>query len=92
MASLIAPNNTMNGRIATTNDILNSSKLEKCENCGSAIFNQGFILRTLSALLSGSGEPMLIPVPVFTCSKCGEIAPIFKDDPKFKTMFNENDN
>ena len=87
MGELIAPN-TRSARLAGPNDVLKSSKMEKCENCGNTIFNQGFVLRTVSALLSGSGEPMLIPVPVFTCSKCGDIAPILKSDPKFKDVFN----
>tara|TARA_B110000285_G_scaffold234412_1_gene311278 strand:+ start:2260 stop:2481 length:222 start_codon:yes stop_codon:yes gene_type:complete len=40
-----------------------------CE-CGNDKFDQTFLMRKLSALMSGNGQPALVPVPIFACSKC----------------------
>lgn len=44
-----------------------------CSKCGGEVFEQGVLLREVSALLTGTGEPGLIPIPVFICSKCGHV-------------------
>ena len=44
-----------------------------CEKCGGEIFEQGLILREVSPLMTGTGQPGIIPVPVFLCAKCGHV-------------------
>lgn len=41
-----------------------------CTDCGNDTFDQSFLMRKLSRLMSGNGQEALVPVPVFTCSKC----------------------
>jgi hypothetical protein len=72
-------------KLASQTDIIRNSKGEKCV-CGCKVFRQAYLLRTISGLLSPSGEPMIIPVPVFVCDACGDIAPIFRKDPKYKDL------
>ena len=62
--------------------------LETCE-CGNKIWTQGIIIKKISALLSQSGEEEIMPIPVFLCSKCGELAPMFKKDAKFNELIGE---
>ena len=83
-------NDLPTSKLSTQADIIRNSKTEKCI-CGCKVFNQAFLLRTVSGLLSPSGEPMIIPVPVFICEACGDIAPIFKNDPKYKDLLNCED-
>lgn len=45
----------------------------RCDKCGGAIFEQGMMLQEVSALMTGTGQPGLIPIPVFICSKCGHV-------------------
>ncbi len=44
-----------------------------CEKCGKEVFVQGVMLRKVSALLTGTGQPGIIPVPVFYCAECGHV-------------------
>ena len=83
-------NDLHTSKLTTQADIIRNSKMEKCV-CGCKVFNQAYLLRTVSGLLSPSGEPMIIPVPVFICEACGDIAPIFKNDPKYKDLINNNE-
>lgn len=53
--------------------IAQTSKL-KCE-CGHDRFENTFALRKVSALISGNGKEGVIPIPLFTCKKCGTIHP-----------------
>ena len=46
---------------------------EVCESCGNDTFTQVYKIRKLSALLSPTGQPTMIPMQVFTCAKCGNI-------------------
>jgi hypothetical protein len=59
--------------------------LETCE-CGNKIWTQGLIIKKISALLSQSGTEEFMPIPVFLCSKCGELAPMYKNDKKFNEL------
>ena len=50
----------------------------KCDKCGCKTFISGVILKKIPGLALGTGaEDQLINMPVFICSKCGEV---FKDD------------
>ena len=64
---------------------ITTSPIETCE-CGNKIWNQGFIIKKISKLISSSGVDEIMPVPIFYCSKCGEVAPMFKNDPKFNDI------
>tara|TARA_R110000823_G_C15486818_1_gene451445 strand:+ start:233 stop:451 length:219 start_codon:yes stop_codon:yes gene_type:complete len=44
-----------------------------CEKCENTTFNYIFKIRKLSALLSPTGEPTMIPMQVFACTKCDGI-------------------
>ena len=46
---------------------------EICESCENETFIQVYQMRKLSALLSPTGEPTMIPIQVFACAKCGHI-------------------
>jgi len=50
---------------------------EVCESCENETFIQVYKMRKLSALLSPTGEPTMIPVQVFACAKCGNINSAF---------------
>ena len=63
--------------------------IEVCE-CGNKIWIQGLILKKVSSLISQSGRPEVMPVPVFMCSKCGELAPMLKNDPRFNDIMCNN--
>lgn len=45
----------------------------KCEECGSTTFSNSLMLRKVSGLLTGTGQPSYIPIPVFTCVGCNHI-------------------
>ena len=62
---------------------INTSPIEVCE-CGNKVWLNGFILKRISKLLTKSGDDEMMPIPIFYCSKCGELAPFLKNDPKFK--------
>lgn len=44
-----------------------------CEECGNSIFQEGVLLRKASKILIGAQQDALVPIPVFTCSKCGHV-------------------
>ena len=51
----------------------NQTLPEECEKCGNDTFVQVFKIRTLSALLSPSGQKTVIPIQMFACAECGNI-------------------
>ena len=44
-----------------------------CEECKNDTFIPAFKMRKMSALLSPTGQPTMIPMQVFACTKCGHI-------------------
>ena len=44
-----------------------------CEKCGNGLFIQSFFLKKLSALVSPTGQEVVIPVQVYSCGNCGHI-------------------
>lgn len=44
-----------------------------CEKCGHEHFVQVNLMRKLSPMLSPTGQPALIPIPVFACAACGHV-------------------
>ena len=52
---------------------LSQTSIVACEKCGHEHFAQVSLLRKLSPMLSPTGEPTLIPIPVFACTKCNHV-------------------
>ena len=50
---------------------------EVCESCGNDTFIQVYKMRKLSALLSPTGQEARVPIPLFSCAKCGYINKCF---------------
>ncbi len=48
-----------------------------CEECGSEVFREGVMIRKASRFLTGTPQDALIPIPVFTCAKCGHVNEMF---------------
>lgn len=48
-----------------------------CEECGHNHFEQVYMMRKVSALLSPTGEASLVPISAFACTKCGHVNPEF---------------
>jgi len=44
-----------------------------CEKCQHLYFEQVVHLRKASGLLTGTGKPTYVPIPVFACTKCGHV-------------------
>jgi uncharacterized Zn finger protein len=44
-----------------------------CEECGHSVFQEGVLLRKISRFVTGTSQDALMPIPVFTCSKCGHV-------------------
>ena len=52
---------------------LSQTTAEVCEKCENDTFIQVYKMRTLSALLSPTGEATKIPIQIFACHSCGNI-------------------
>ena len=46
----------------------------KCNDCNNYLFITSFILKRLSAIVSPNGQEALIPVQVYSCGNCGQVA------------------
>ena len=44
-----------------------------CDECGNEVFQEGVLLRKASRFITGTAQDAMIPIPVFTCSKCGHV-------------------
>ena len=44
-----------------------------CDKCDNNIFIEGMLLRKASRFITGTAQDAMIPIPVFTCSKCGYV-------------------
>jgi hypothetical protein len=44
-----------------------------CESCGSSLFTESIYLRKVSGILTGTGHPSYIPIPVFSCQECKHV-------------------
>jgi len=61
-----------NGPQLSERDFINAKDLT-CAECGCRTFNNVFIIKHISALLSPSGREINAPIPTFSCTKCGHI-------------------
>ena len=44
-----------------------------CKECSNKTFDIVFVIKQVSALLSPTGKPTMVPVQIFKCSKCNNI-------------------
>jgi len=44
-----------------------------CEECDNQVFREGVMLRKASRFITGTAQDAIIPIQVFTCSKCGHV-------------------
>lgn len=44
-----------------------------CNKCENNTFIEGVMLRKASRFITGTSQDALIPIPVFACSKCGNV-------------------
>jgi len=44
-----------------------------CDKCGHNHFQNVYILKSFSALISPTGQEMVVPVQAFACTKCGHV-------------------
>lgn len=59
---------------------LNQTTPISCDKCKGEAFQQSLMLRKVSALLTGTGDPGIIPIQVFVCAACGNVNEEFKPD------------
>lgn len=45
----------------------------KCDECENDHFIQALHIRKVSAILSGTGQPSYLPIPMFACTKCNHV-------------------
>ena len=44
-----------------------------CDRCGNQVFQEGVMLRKASRFLTGTSQDAMIPIQVYSCSKCGHV-------------------
>ena len=57
-----------------TPEMVKNAKTLTCE-CGGIVFENGLVIKRVSAILSPTSEEMDIPIQVFLCKKCGMVLP-----------------
>ena len=67
-----------NGQMQEQIDFSKTSQII-CEKCENTTFKQTLLMRRMSALVSPSGQEMIIPMAVFACEKCGHVNKEFED-------------
>jgi uncharacterized Zn finger protein len=58
---------------SNTNVDLSQTTSVVCEECKGTYFEQALVLRRVSSILTGTGKPGFVPIPVFKCSECGHV-------------------
>ena len=66
------------GEAQETIDMSQTTSVQ-CEKCENLTFKQTLLIRKLSALVSSSGQEMVIPIGVFACEKCGHVNSEFEN-------------
>lgn len=60
------PNMNLNISLDQTSEVI-------CAKCNNNTFNDSFLLRKVSRLLTGNLQDGLIPISVFSCTKCSHV-------------------
>jgi len=55
------------------NITLDKTTAAECDQCKNEVFIEGVMLRKASRFITGTAQDAVIPIPVFTCSKCGYV-------------------
>jgi len=63
--------NAFNGKVN-----INPADLQtlNCEACQNDKFDQVFIVKKIPGILSPTGKQILLPIPVFECTKCHHVS------------------
>lgn len=67
-----------------------NAKNVSCEKCGNQILKQVYVIKTISALLTGEPKDTYIPVPVFACNDCNHVNEVFCKDLKISPKSTQN--
>ena len=52
---------------------ITKSKAMVCEHCGYDVFIPGSKFRTISKIVTGTPQDVIIPIEVFLCGECGTV-------------------
>lgn len=63
----------MNQKELNMNVSLKDTTPITCEECGHSVFQEGVLLRKISRFVTGTSQDALMPIPVFSCAKCGHV-------------------
>lgn len=58
---------------ATPKIDLNQAETLTCDACGSGLFEESFIIKIISPIVSPTGKEEAAPIPVFSCLACGAV-------------------
>ena len=61
----------------------------KCESCDGIYFKEVIYLKRVSALMTGSSEPTVVPVPIYQCVFCNHINEGFNPFEETKKISND---
>lgn len=53
-----------------------------CDECGHNTFVLAFMIKSLSAIVSPTGQEINLPIQTYACSKCGHVNKKFMPDNK----------
>jgi len=55
------------------NITLDKTSAVSCDECSHEVFQEGVMLRKASRFITGTAQDAIIPIQVFTCTKCGHV-------------------
>ena len=55
------------------NITLDKTAAVSCDECNHEVFQEGVMLRKASRFITGTAQDAIIPIQVFTCTKCGHV-------------------
>ena len=76
MAKIIGMNNKGGGTpppVQQPKIDITKSKAMVCEECGYDVFIPGSKFRTISIIVAGTPQDVIIPIEVFLCGECGTV-------------------
>ena len=50
----------------------------ECESCQHTVFEEKMMIKKVSRFITGGAQDSIVPVPVISCAKCGNINELFK--------------
>lgn len=68
--------------MSLTQTQIENAKNVACEKCNSEVLKQVYVIKVISALLTGNSKDTYVPVPIFACNSCNHINDIFCKDLK----------